>query len=98
MAHEQERDIIIITPKLDHIRKVLEEGVVPVPKGFDIGYYYSSSYKMYSGPEKDVTIECENSRIGKLIGRFGLDFDCIPDTDHSFQATVKACISSTFFG
>ena len=77
---------------------MLEAGVIPAPKDFDIGYYYSSSYKKYSGPEADVTIECENSRIGKFVDRFGLDFDCIPDTDHSFQDTAKACISSTFFG
>jgi predicted DNA-binding transcriptional regulator YafY len=99
LAHEEERDIVI-TPRLDHIRKVkiLTEDAIPAPKGFDIGYYYSSSYKMYSGPEEDVTIECENSLLGKFIDRFGMDFECIPVTDHSFQATVKACISSAFFG
>lgn len=99
LAHEQERDIII-TPRLDHIRKVrvLDEDATPAPKGFDIGYYYSSSYKMYSGPEEVVTIECENSLIGKFIDRFGLDFECTPVSDHSFQATVRACVSSTFFG
>ena len=99
LAHEEERDIII-TPRLDHIRKVkiLDEPIHTQPKGFNIGYYYSSVYKMYGGPETDVTIECENQLIGKFIDRFGLDFECIPVTDHSFQATVKACIGNTFYG
>ena len=53
---------------------------------------------MYDGPETEVTIECENRLIGKFIDRFGMDFECIPVSDHSFQATVKACIGNTFFG
>ena len=99
LAHEEERNIII-TPRLDHIRKVriLDESITPQPKGFNIGYYYSSVYKMYDGPETEVTIECENKLIGKFIDRFGMDFECIPVSDHSFQGTVKACIGNTFFG
>ena len=99
VAYEEERDQII-TPRLDHIRKVkiLEEDAIPKPKGFDIGYYYSSVYKMYGGPEEEVTIECENSLLGKFIDRFGMDFKCVPVTDHSFQASVKTCTGNTFFG
>ncbi len=99
ICFDEDRDMII-TPRLDHIRRVqvLEDGITPPPKKFDIGYYYTSVYKMYGGPEMDVTIECENSLIGKFIDRFGLDFECVPVTDHSFQATVKACVGNTFFG
>ena len=98
VAHEEDRNIII-TPRMDHIRKarVLDEDILPPPDGFDIGYYYSSAYKMYGGPEMDVTLECENDLIGHFIER-GLDFECVPVSDHSFQATVKACVGSTFFG
>lgn len=99
LAYEEECHSII-TPRLDHIRKVsiLEDAIDPAPDDFDIGYYYSSSYKMYSGPEVEVTIECENNLLGKFIDRFGMDFDCRPVSEHSFQATVKACIGNTFFG
>ena len=99
LAHEEERNIII-TPRLDHIRKVkiLDETITPQPKGFNIGYYYSSVYKMYDGPETEITIECENNLIGKFIDRFGMDFECVPVSEHSFQATVKTCIGNTFFG
>ena len=99
VAYEEERDRII-TPRLDHIRKVkiLYEKITPPPKDFDLAYYYSSIYKMYGGEETEVTIECENHLLGKFIDRFGTDFECIPVTDHSFQATVKTCIGNTFFG
>lgn len=99
LAYEAERQCII-TPRMDHIRKVriLEEAIDPAPANFDIGYYYSSSYKMYGGPEMEVTIECENSLLGKFIDRFGMDFECKPISEDSFQATVKACIGNTFFG
>ena len=99
LAYEAERNSII-TPRLDHIRKVriLEEAIDPAPPNFDIGYYYSSSYKMYGGPEMEVTIECENSLLGKFIDRFGMDFECRPVSDQSFQATVKACPGNAFFG
>lgn len=99
VAYEEERDRII-TPRLDHIRKVkiLYDNITPPPKDFDLGYYYSTIYKMYGGEEADVTIECENHLLGKFIDRFGTDFECLPVTDHSFQATVKTCVGNTFFG
>ena len=34
-------------------------------------YYYNQTYKMYSGPEHEITLICDNSLIGKVIDRFG---------------------------
>ena len=91
---------MIITPRVDHIRrvKVLDEDIRPQPKDFDISYYYSTVYKMYGGPEMDVTIECPNSLIGHFIDRFGTDFEAEPVGDSAFRATVHTCVGSTFFG
>ena len=99
IAYEEEEERMI-TPRLDHIRKVkiLDKPIVPAPKEFDLGAYYSSIYKMYGGEEMDVTIECENHLLSKFIDRFGMDFECVPVTDHSFEATVKTCLGNTFFG
>ena len=99
VAYEEKRDRII-TPRLDHIRrvKVLDEEALPRPKGFDIGRYYSQVYKMYDGPEEDVTIECENELLGKFMDRFGTDFECVPTGDGAFRATVRTCVGNTFFG
>ena len=99
IAHEEERDIIL-TPRVDHIQevRVLEETIRPAPKDFDIGYYYSSAYKMYSGPEYEITLICDNSLISKVIDRFGRDFECVLVSDRTFRATVRASIGPTFFG
>ena len=99
VAHEEERDTIL-TPRVDHIQEViiLDEPIKPAPDDFDIGYYYSTAYKMYSGPEQEVTLICDNNLIGKIIDRFGQNFTCIPISDRAFKAVVKTSISPTFFG
>ena len=99
VAYEQESSSII-TPRVDNIRnvRILEEAIDPSPSEFDIGYYYSGSHKMQDGPEMEVTIECEKSLLGDFIDRFGMDFECRPVSDQSFQATVKACPGNSFFG
>ena len=53
---------------------------------------------MQDGSEMEVTIECENSLLGDFIDRFGMDFECRPVSEQSFQATVKACPGNAFFG
>lgn len=99
VAHEEERDAIL-TPRVDHIQdiKILDDPIKPAPPDFDIGYYYSTTYKMYTGPEHQITLICDNTLIGKMIDRFGKGFECIPVSDQAFKATVKASIGPTFFG
>ena len=99
LAYEEERGIIL-TPRVDHITSVtiLEEEITPAPETFDIGYYYSSSYKMYDGPEKEITLLCRNQLLDKFMDRFGRNFECIPVTRDIFRATVTASIGPTFYG
>lgn len=99
VAHEEDRDTII-TPRVDHIQgvSVLDAPIKPAPPEFDIGYYYTTTYKMYSGPEHEITLICDNSIIGKVIDRFGKNFECIPVSKQAFRAVVKASIGPTFFG
>ena len=61
-------------------------------------YYYSQTYKMYSGPEHEITLICDNSLIGKVIDRFGKTIKCIPVSDQAFKTTIRASIGPTFFG
>ena len=72
--------------------------MLKAPADFDIGYYYSTTYKMYSGPEREISLICDNSLIGKVIDRFGRDFECIPVSDQAFKAIVRASIGPTFYG
>ena len=94
---EQER---IITPRIDRIRyvRVTETPAHTVPDSFDIGYYYSSSYKMFDGPVEEITLHCKNHLLGKMMDRFGSDFECIPVSDSTFQTTVRASVGNTFYG
>lgn len=94
-----ENNECIITPRMDLIRKVkiLDKMITPPPTNFDLCSYHNID-KLSDGEESEVTIECENHLLGKLIDRFGMDFECIPSTDHSFQATVHTCIGSALFG
>ena len=98
VAHEDERSIIL-TPRADRIKniEILDEQIQPTPEGFDIGHYYSL-YKMYEGPEAEITLECQNTLISKFIDHFGADFQCLPVSENTFQATVQTEISPTFFG
>ena len=50
------------------------------------------------GPEQEVTLICDNSIIGKVIDRFGKNFECLPVSDQAFKAIVRASIGPTFFG
>ena len=99
LAHEEQRGVIL-APRVDHIINVtnLDVEITPAPAGFDIGYYYSSSYKMYDGPEQKITLLCRNQTLGKFIDRFGMDFECVPVSNEIFQATVTASVGPTLFG
>lgn len=98
VAYDEDNDCII-TPRMDHIRKVkiLDKKITPPPADFDLSSYCSID-KLSEGAEAEVTLECENHLLGKLIDRFGTDFECVPVTDHSFQATVHTCIGPALFG
>ncbi|MBQ8161069.1 MAG: WYL domain-containing protein [Clostridia bacterium] len=98
IAYEEERDMII-TPRVDHIGevKILDDPIRPRPEDFDISRYYNRSFRMYTGPEMDVELICDNSLIGHVVDHFGRDFTCIPVSDTAFRATVRTSIGPTFF-
>ena len=99
IAFEEERNRIL-TPRVDHIKNVnvLDIPANPIPNGFNIGKYYNLNYRMFSGPESEVTILCNNKLIGQFIDHFGKEFECKPISDKTFKATVKTAISPAFFG
>jgi hypothetical protein len=53
---------------------------------------------MYDGPEEEITLRCKNHLLGKIMDRFGSDFECIPVSDSVFQTTVRASVGNTFYG
>ena len=98
VAYDEDNECIT-TPRMDLIRKVkiLDKMITPPPADFDLSNYHNI-YQLSEGSEAEVTIVCENHLLRKFIDRFGAEFECIPLTDHSFQATVKTYVGNTFFG
>ena len=99
IAYETKRNMII-TPRPDHIRnvKLLPDPVDPTPPGFDIRKYCAYTYKMYPGPERNVTLLCNNDLVGKLVDHFGHNIQCWPIDENHFRAVVHTVINVTFFG
>ena len=52
---------------------------------------------MYSGEERQVTLECDNELANNFVDRYGLGYEC-EDMGDSFRASVMTTISPTFFG
>ncbi len=65
---------------------------------FDMVRYTRSLFGMFSGEEKMVTLDAENSIVSVLIDRFGKDISIRPVDEHHFQTTVNVSVSSQFLG
>ena len=67
-------------------------------KKIDIPRYTRSLFGMFSGEEKKVTLEVQNSMVSVLIDRFGKDINIVPVDEDHFQTTVNVSVSSQFLG
>lgn len=65
---------------------------------FDLAAYVKSTFNMYSGKVRRVTLRCENVLAGVMIDRFGRDVMLIPIGPNHFHVTVDVAISPQFFG
>ncbi len=65
---------------------------------FDLAAYVKSTFNMYSGKIRKVTLQCENGLAGVIIDRFGRDVMLIPRGPRHFSVTVDIAISPQFFG
>ncbi len=65
---------------------------------FDMVRYTRSLFGMFSGEEKMVTLEAENSIVSVLIDRFGKDIPIRPVDENHFRTTVNVSVSSQFLG
>ncbi len=78
--------------------KLTELPAVPAPEGFDIASFVKSTFRMFDGPIKEVTLKCKNELMKSIIDRFGEDVKTrIADAEH-FYATVEVAASKTFYG
>lgn len=79
------------------IPELLDEAAVPEPEDFDFTEYLKSTFKMYSGETKTVTLEAENALMRKVIDKFGSDFTAKEVAGDRFRTQVEVSVSETFF-
>lgn len=84
--------------RIDRMRvpTLLRNKRVPPPEDFDARDYTDRIYKMYGGPEEQVTLRCSTEILNQVIDRFGDGTEIIPDTNN-FTVTVPVSLSTTFY-
>lgn len=94
---EKREDIIAFRVDRLYEPEVIDEYAKAKPDCFDINDYAGKIFKMYSGEETIVEIECENSLMKYIIDRYGLDIETEIKSDNTFIARVSAALSPTFY-
>ena len=65
---------------------------------FDLAKFAKSTFGMYGGKPKTVTLECENSLIGTILDRFGTDVIIQKVDDEHFCFCHEVAVSGQFYG
>ncbi len=76
---------------------IWDQTAVPLPSGFDLDTYLNTMFHMFSAERKTVTLECDNSVIGSIIDKFGVDIPVLNRTETTFDIVVDVAISNIFF-
>ena len=91
----------IRTFRVDRIEKqpdVLEQPMVPKPKDYRVERYTQEVFRMFATQETaEVTLLCENDLMKSVIDVFGSNVRTKAVDKNHFLATVKVCLSPTFF-
>lgn len=64
----------------------------------NIAEYTNKHFGMFSGKDASVTLVCDNFMAGVIIDRFGKDIMIMPVDEGHFKVSIKASVSSQFFG
>ena len=69
---------------------------VAPPEDFDVRDYTDKVFRMYGGPEENVTLRCRREILDQVIDRFG-DRIAIKPVKNGFRVTVPVSLSTTFY-
>ena len=83
--------------KMEYVR-MTDESSVPLPKDFDVKAYLAQQFSMFAGDTETVKLRFDNSLIGTVLDRFGMQTMIIPDGDRHFRVNVSVKTTATFFG
>lgn len=76
---------------------ISEKKAVPLPTDFDLDRYLNTMFHMFSAERRAVTLECDNSVIGSIIDKFGIETPIFNKTATTFDIVVNVAISNIFF-
>ncbi|MCI7766807.1 MAG: WYL domain-containing protein [Oscillospiraceae bacterium] len=85
--------------RIDRMEKVelLPEAAEPVPEGFDLAEYTATTFSMFSGEPRTVTLCLDNSLANVAADRFGTDVMLIPNGEDKFTLNVKVVAAPAFY-
>ena len=78
------------------VPKMLPSRRVTEPEDFDVRDYTDKVFRMYGGPEENVTLRCRREILDQVIDRFG-DRIVIKPVKNGFRVTVPVSLSTTFY-
>lgn len=70
---------------------------VPAPEDFDVRDYTDKVFRMYGGPEENVTLRCSLEILDQVIDRFGEGITLKNVRKRVFTVTVPVSLSTTFY-
>lgn len=76
---------------------VLDEPAAETEESFDIEEYMNSTFSMFSGEMRDVTMRFDNSLVNPVIDRFGSGAGIYPDGEDKFIVRAKVRVEAPFF-
>ena len=98
MGWSDKREKIVVF-RIDRMEvpKQLPNRRVPPPEDFDVRDYTDKVFRMYGGPEEEVTLRCRLEILDQVIDRFGDGIRIRPVAKDCFTFTVPVSLSTTFY-
>ncbi len=80
------------------VPKQLQKKRVSAPDDFDVRDYTDKIFKMYDGPDEEVTLQCGLGILDQVIDRFGEGIEIrLMKRKKCFEVTVPVSVSGTFY-
>lgn len=77
--------------------EILEESALPLPENFDLDKHLNTMFHMFSAKREIVTLRCDNSVIGSVLDKFGINTQILNKTEATFDINVEVAITNIFF-
>ena len=76
---------------------IMDDDAVPKPEGFDVSAYSNKVFRLFSGEETTVELECDTVLMKYVIDRFGLDVETEELSEDKSRVKVSVELSPTFY-